>query len=55
VQRDKWWDNASAEDIGDAWQTANACRDVDSLEAAVARTRLLTPITSEWWSPPAPA
>ena len=29
VQRDEWWDNASAEDIGDAWQTANAWRDVD--------------------------
>jgi len=39
VQRDEWWDNASAEDIGDAWQTANAWRDVD-LEADGATGRI---------------
>ncbi len=29
VDRDEWWDRAGPEDIGDAWQTANAWRDVD--------------------------
>ena len=40
VQRDEWWDNASAEDIGDAWQTANAWRDVDpEADGATGRIR----------------
>ena len=29
VGRDEWWERASAQEIGDAWQTANAWRDVD--------------------------
>jgi len=29
VSRDEWWESASPEDIGDAWQTANAWRDID--------------------------
>ena len=29
VGRDEWWERASAQEIGDAWETANAWRDVD--------------------------
>ena len=29
VGRDEWWDRAGAEEIGVAWETANAWRDVD--------------------------
>jgi hypothetical protein len=29
VSRDEWWDRAGAEEIGVAWETANAWRDVD--------------------------
>jgi len=29
VGRDEWWQRASAQETGDAWQTANAWRDVD--------------------------
>jgi hypothetical protein len=34
VGRDEWWDRASAEEIGVAWETANAWRDVDRDAAA---------------------
>jgi hypothetical protein len=30
VEREQWWQRASAEQIGDAWQTANAWRDIDA-------------------------
>ena len=34
VGRDEWWDRAGAEEIGVAWETANAWRDVDRDAAA---------------------
>lgn len=34
VGRDEWWDRAGAEQIGVAWETANAWRDVDRDAAA---------------------
>jgi len=30
VDRDDWWQRATPDEIGDAWQTANAWRDVDA-------------------------
>lgn len=34
VGRDEWWDRAGAEEIGVAWETANAWRDIDRDAAA---------------------
>lgn len=30
VDRDDWWERATPDEIGDAWQTANAWRDIDA-------------------------
>ena len=40
LEQDAWWDSASAEQIGDNWQTANAWRDIDpDAQAAADRIR----------------